>query len=139
VAPPSVVAHKAGSNAHPWRSSANRISVTPDACSSVSGARSLPASVHVVPASVVSTTVVHVDWPHGASPSIHPCCGETHDSDWAWNPEGTVLGAAVDAVDAVALPAVSTASHIDVMSRIGERRIGHLLERSKDGSVSFRA
>src|SRR5439155_22597127 len=88
VAPPSFVAHSAGSNAHPWRSSANRISLTAVACSIPSGAFSVDSGLHVAPPSVERITVVQMPWPQVSEPSIQPWSGEDHVIDWARKPAG---------------------------------------------------
>src|SRR5437763_6908206 len=89
VRPPSLVAQSAGRNAHPWRLSANRISVTPVFCSFVIGAAMTPICFHVVPPSVVAATAVHVFAPHVEAPSNQPWSRETHDCDCTRKPGGS--------------------------------------------------
>jgi len=47
----------------------------------VIGALIVPTVFQVAPASVVPRTVVHVELPHGAVPSIQPFSGEIQDVD----------------------------------------------------------
>src|SRR6266542_3570917 len=84
VTPPSEVDHSAGSKAHPWRSSANRTSVTPDLNSKLTGAFRVASSCQVAPPSVVPATVAHMFWPQVVAQSIQPCYVEAKVTDWAW-------------------------------------------------------
>jgi hypothetical protein len=104
----------------------------------------VPTVFHDFPPSVVATTVVHVEFPHGATPSNHPSFGDTHDCDWTRSPAGIAdaAGVAPEAAGPMNATVTRAARHIDASAAsVGRRMIRDLQgfglgTMVRDGSLS---
>jgi hypothetical protein len=109
--------------------SANRISVTPALFSEVRGAVMVPTMFHDFPPFVVPATVVHMESPHGATPSNHPSFGDTQDCDWTRRPVGIAdaAGVAPEAAGPMNATVSRAVRHIDASAAsVGRRMIRDL-------------